>query len=202
MLQINLGCSAKLIPGWTNIDIQDMLVWARTYAIQRVKEFEKEFICADARSFLLAVPDASIENIAMIHFLDHLTPTDSIQLLTHCHRILKPEGTLRIEVEDLAKIIQAWQEGRMQEWAKDQPEEFASAHPDLQLAYMIFGNLSGSTEYSGHKMSFTHSSLAELLSLAGFRTSIAMNYGESNIKNWESKYDTQPDHSLFMEAIR
>jgi SAM-dependent methyltransferase len=60
---------------------------------------EKEGVAAV--SSMLPFPDNSIESIISHHFFEHLHGEDAIKLIDECHRVLKPQGILRI-------IVPAW----------------------------------------------------------------------------------------------
>lgn len=98
MIQLNLGCGAYWLPGWTNYDVVP-----HTGVIQR--------------DLLRPLPEASgsVSRIFTEHFLEHLTKPDAWSLLTECHRVLAPGGRIRIVMPDLRKIAKMYLRGDYEE---------------------------------------------------------------------------------------
>lgn len=201
-MRLNLGCSGKLFPGWLNVDKEDMLAWAKEHNKEAVPVFERCFTRADIGDLLPQLLDDSVEAIAMIHVLDHFTPPHALWILEQCKRILEPGGVLRIEVEDLHKIMLHWQTYKLGEYIDDQPIAYRDSIDDLRVAFLIFGNLAMTPDYTGHKMIYTSRSLRDFCRRSGFERIIETRYGVSRISEWQEAFDTQPAHSLFMECIK
>ena len=56
----------------------------------------------------LHYPDIHFDACYSSHVLEHLTKEESQQLLTECHRILKPQGVIRVVVPDLEAIVREY----------------------------------------------------------------------------------------------
>ncbi|MFN9859156.1 MAG: class I SAM-dependent methyltransferase, partial [Pseudanabaena sp.] len=56
----------------------------------------------------LPYPDNYFDACYSSHVLEHLTKEESQQLLTECHRILKPQGVIRVVVPDLEAIVREY----------------------------------------------------------------------------------------------
>lgn len=92
-LKLHLGCGSKYLDNYVNIDIQD---WAS--------------ICdlvADATN-LHMFEDNSIEHIFTHALLEHIPPWDTIKALKEWNRVLRPGGTIQIEVPDLERVFKDW----------------------------------------------------------------------------------------------
>jgi len=204
-MKVNLGSASKIFVGWKNIDHDDILGWARKHNPLQVADIERWFEQTDIRAFLERTPDNVVEAYSMIHVLDHFTPAEALWILQQIKRTLVPGGVLRVEVEHLDHIIQMWHEGRLNEFNEDQPPFYRTSSDDMKVALLVFGNLAEEQEYTGHKMSYTRTSLNEMIKLAGFEKIIFSGGGKdmnrfSNIEGWQPEWNTQPDHSLFMEC--
>jgi predicted SAM-dependent methyltransferase len=124
-MKLNIGCGRELLGDYLNIDV----VPPADY-------------CCDIRSTNFK----GIDEICMIHSLEHIPYRDVPVLLTRMRRWLVPDGVLRIEVPD------------MQEICKD------PTHPNF-LVYTYGIQTSGGEI---HMSGFTLSSLMALLMDAGF----------------------------------
>ncbi len=102
------------------------------------------------------------------------------KVLTNIHRSLKPGGELTVIDMDLNKVIQSYQDGRID----DIPIEEGSI--DDRLCFAISG-------YGTRKSLYTIERMRKVLEEAGFRIHA---YQES------SKYDTRPKESLVFKAIK
>ena len=77
--KLNIGCGSDIMPGYINIDVLD------SADLQLDLEVGK-----------LPFPKGSVENIKAAHIMEHLWSFP--KLMNECHRILKPNGILKIFV--------------------------------------------------------------------------------------------------------
>lgn len=94
--RLHLGCGARLIAGWLNIDLEKD-------ATAEPDESHK-FMAYDLRNGL-PFGEASVDRIFSEHFFEHLTRHDAFRLLRECHRVLTPGGVIRVSVPDLRTLI-------------------------------------------------------------------------------------------------
>lgn len=92
-IRLHLGCGSIHLAGYVNIDIQD---WADVCDL--VADATKLYMCEDN----------SIEHIFTHALLEHIPPWDTTRTLKEWNRVLKPGGTIQIEVPDLERIFQDW----------------------------------------------------------------------------------------------
>lgn len=95
-LHLHLGCGARIVPGWINIDA-----------------FERPGL--DLRWDLrdpLPCPDGAAALIYSEHFLEHLERDDAEAFLRETLRLLAPGGVLRLGVPDAGLYLRAYAEGR------------------------------------------------------------------------------------------
>lgn len=83
VVKLNIGCGEYLSEGWINID-SDPRIPADLHAIVPPIPFE----------------DNSVDEIAAVHFLEHLERDVATEFLKECHRVLKPGHRLGIVVPD------------------------------------------------------------------------------------------------------
>jgi predicted SAM-dependent methyltransferase len=95
-----LGHGAKVLSGWTNIDIEGDGI--RTFAWDLTRPFP--------------IPDHSIDYIYSEHFIEHISLADALQLLAECLRVLMPGGVMRLSTPDLHVLVEKYFAGAIGEW--------------------------------------------------------------------------------------
>jgi len=96
---LHLGCGSNILEGWINIDIKGrpgITPWDLT------------------RPF--PVESGTISFIFSEHFIEHVTLEQATNILRECHRMLRPEGVLRISTPDLRMLINVYLSGRLSDW--------------------------------------------------------------------------------------
>lgn len=92
-LKLHLGCGSVHLNDYVNVDIQD---WAGACDL-----------IADARN-LHMFRDNCVDHIFNHALLEHIPPWDTGRSLTEWNRVLRPGGTIQIEVPDLERVFQDW----------------------------------------------------------------------------------------------
>jgi predicted SAM-dependent methyltransferase len=164
---VGLGHGAKILPGWTNIDLH-----------------------GDGRSTFgwdltrpLPLPDASIDYIYSEHFIEHLSLDHGLALARECRRVLTDDGVLRLSTPDLQTLIRAYRDGTLHEWA-DMGWRPASACDLLN---------EGLREW-GHQYVYDHDKLGAMLRDSGFATVIPCAWGGS-AHDLLCRLETRPYHA-------
>lgn len=108
---------------------------------------------ADAWS--IPLDDHSVDDIFSSHLLEHMPFSKVVPTLQEWHRILKPDGRLRLYIPDLAYCVRTWLEA-----PEDHPEKWG------WFIKIIFGG----QEYEGdaHLTGFTPTRITHCLTEAGF----------------------------------
>lgn len=98
-IKLNLGSGGRPIEGWINIDNFDYEKndSSRSGSIYDIK--------MDIRS--LEVDDASVDEILLVHVIEHFVRWETIKMLKHYFEKLKYGGKIIIEMPDLDRCI-AW----------------------------------------------------------------------------------------------
>lgn len=81
-------------PGWVNLDSSADFPGVITHDLRRGLPF----------------PDENFDAVYGSHVLEHLEPDAAARLLRECHRVLRPEGIVRIVVPDLEAIAKLYLE--------------------------------------------------------------------------------------------
>lgn len=89
MLLINIGCGSVFHPAWVNIDTNPSDPSIRRWDVR----------------YGLPFGDGGADVCYASHVLEHLTPDAAEQLLSECHRVLRPGGIVRVAVPDLETIV-------------------------------------------------------------------------------------------------
>lgn len=83
--KLNLGCGARALPSWTNLDFQAVPGLVLAHDLRTPLPFSND----------------TFDVVYHSHVLEHLSPADAARFLAECHRVLRPGGVLRVLVPDL-----------------------------------------------------------------------------------------------------
>lgn len=103
-IRLNLGSGGRPLNGWINIDNYDYEKndTSRSASIYDIK--------MDIRN--LDVNDDSVDSILLVHVLEHFVRWETISMLKHYFKKLKPGGTIMVEMPDLDRCIAWYLRGR------------------------------------------------------------------------------------------
>jgi SAM-dependent methyltransferase len=172
--RLNWGCEHPE-PGWINVD---------------VKSGPGIDISCDIREGI-PLDDGSIDYIVSVHALPEIPYPDLVPAMAELRRILKPGGTLRLALPDLAKSILAYQSGNQDHFLI--PNEDARTLGGKFVTYL--------TWYGYSRSLFTTDSIEELLFKAGFTSVVSCAYRTTASGIPEIvELDNREHESLFVEA--
>ncbi|HUZ65999.1 MAG TPA: methyltransferase domain-containing protein [Acetobacteraceae bacterium] len=156
--RLHLGCGAKVMAGWINID--------------RVARAPGVVTGIDATA--LPYPDGSVQEILAEHVFEHFTFQEEGAVWPEMARVLRPGGILTIEVPDFE-----WTCGQFLAAADDwqafyrvgHPDDYAGCGRDLGqrwgiLQTMFFGNQNGPGQF--HHSAYTEGKIRALAGRLGF----------------------------------
>jgi len=158
MLKLNLGCGKNIYDGWINIDIYDD---PKIYKHDLTKPFNFE--------------NNSINLIYSEHFLEHLDEVDGLNLLKNIYKILKINGTLRISIPCLDKILYTynnWEKEKLKHnyflkfYSKEQFLNFAFFGENSAEHKIKFINFNSTND--GHKYLYSKKDIFQKLKMIGF----------------------------------
>lgn len=148
--KIYIGPRDKYIPGYFNIDAD--------------KNCKADFYC-DALELPKYFKSNSLEEIAWIHGIEHLTFKKSKIFLKNCHNLLKTSGVLRLSVPDLRTAF-----AHYFYWG------------DMEAMHsMLYGSQVNDSSYDIHYSGYCEETLTKYLLEAGF----------SKVEKWDWK-TTEP----------
>ena len=172
VVRLNIGCGPAIKSGWLNIDIDPRLEGA---------------IYMDATQ-PLALRDASVDFAYCEHMIEHVKLDDGIAMLRELHRVLRPDGMLRIATPEMDKIVglkngklDAQQVGYVRLSNMQFGSEFERSSPQ-NSCYAI----NRTFHEWGHQFIYDRSTLESVLSHVGFRDVRFCEIGESDIPEFRN----------------
>ena len=178
-LRLHLGCGTVYLEGFVNIDIwregfcylasekPELVEVNKTtfdkYYKDKVtrddlisKRNRPRYVVADRFQDITSLdyPQGSVDFIVCVQTLEHFTPNEVSKALTNWHKILKPGGTLHLDVpdfEDTAKLLLTQKREEDKDW----------------YYRLIFG--SQKDAFSFHKDGYSETKLRRLLNAHGFK---------------------------------
>ena len=180
--RLHLGSGERVFPEWINVDACDYpgvdLRW-------------------DLRS-RLPFRDGAARLIYSEHTLEHLESDEAEALLAECHRLLAPDGRIRIGVPDAGLYLRAYSEGRKEFFTELQHLGGAVRPLTTPIAVVNQSFRMG----GAHKYAWDFESLRLALKAAGFVGPTQFASGKASCT--ELCLD-DPEHAfetLYLEAVR
>jgi predicted SAM-dependent methyltransferase len=90
-LLLNIGCGERVHPGWVNIDVKPRLGTLYHNILDP-----------------LPIEDRTVAVIHAEHLVEHLEYGDAVRFIAECHRILMPDGSMRVIIPDAEKYMNAY----------------------------------------------------------------------------------------------
>lgn len=144
-MKLHLGCGRRILKGWFNVDAQD---WSTAS--------ERQNMIADLRAIPLA--DASADEILAVHVFEHFYEWETHEVLREWTRLLRPGGTLTLELPDIVKCAQNILDGRP-----------GRSHPDQLTMWGVFGDPRARDKLMCHHWGWSPQTLTARLEEYGFR---------------------------------
>ena len=172
--RLHLACGNHVLDDWANLDLENngqVIGWDLTHR--------------------LPVRSDTIELIYSEHFIEHLPLDQAAIFLTECHRVLRPDGILRLSTPSLKKIVDEYLSGRTSEWCD------VGWNPATPCRLVNEG-----LRLWGHQFVYDVDELKRLLGNTGYRQVTQVTWRESPtpaLRNLESR----PFHGeIIFEAIK
>jgi SAM-dependent methyltransferase len=201
-VKVNIGSGIEVAPGWVHVDGGLHALFAGAPApllrlLHRSSGVMRNGLPADEyvsrlrqHRFIhhelevgLPFADASVDFIFCSHVLEHFFRPDGDRLLEEIHRVLRPGGTARICVPDLAHAIALYGQGRKTD----------------ALDYFFVDSPAG--YYRQHRWMYDEELLLEALRRAGFTDVHRRAYREGAVPDLDL-LDNRPEETLYAEARR
>jgi predicted SAM-dependent methyltransferase len=185
MIKLNVGGGKghPKLPGWLIVDLRDT---------------------ADVRVDLtrdrLPFDDGTVDIIFTSHTLEHIPPQSLGFVLGEFRRVLKPGGTLRILVPDIALAVKAYVDGDRSFFERSEVTPFDREAPLGGLLMSWF--YSNSKVGFGHVHCFDETYMRHWLERHGFESIERSTFRGSRVEELRSEhFDRHPNDSLIIEAI-
>lgn len=201
-VKVNLGCGLAVAPGWWNVDASlNALIAGWPSFLHRIayrasgssRYYSEEQYLALLRDNRFVHHDlgdsipfqsGTVDYVYTSHFLEHLFEKEGARLLREVCRVLKPGGTLRVCVPDLAYAVELYSHGQKERMLRD----------------YFFVEDKGSY-LARHKYMYDFELLSNALRQAGFHTVTRCSYQQGTVPDIEV-LDNRPDETLFVEASK
>lgn len=184
-LKLNLGCGTQVVDEWVNVDYSYGARLQKITVIRNIVRWFKLFnVEWDNRIFIhnLTKPfpwgDDSASVIYSSHTLEHMDRDDGMAFLKECHRVLKPDGIIRIVVPDLEPIVERYiNKALLSEHFLEELHVLRGKPPKSLLKRLIW-------PYIGfpHQCMYDTESLIRIMKLAGFEVTSEA-YADSQISD-------------------
>jgi predicted SAM-dependent methyltransferase len=183
-LSVNIGSGGCGLPGWVNVD------FAPGANMTLLLDIRKR----------LPFADGSARRFFTEHVVEHLNFGDDVPLLfSEFHRVLAPDGVLRIAVPDARRFLLAYAlkdaaEWRSLGWALDNfPDDICS---QMQAINHIFH------QDGEHLFGYDFETISLMLRKAGFRTVLQQPFGVSVDPALAIDQEVYRDYSLYVDAVK
>ena len=211
MTKINIGCGRSPTLGWKNYDNSPSLKLAKYYFLAKIlkklklinsTQFELINFCKENKIFWadasksIPEPDNSVSVIYSSHMFEHLDRREATQFLSECHRVLKPDGVIRIAIPNLEIPINVYLKN------KDADEFINSTHLCVDrpqtfreiLVFILVGNREHQWMYDGK-------SLSKKIASCGFVDVKIQPPGQTSILDYGALNLSEREHqSVYVEA--
>ncbi len=177
--RINFGCGPFPLDGWLNTDGGDGRIFTAPD--------DPRIVALDVWEFLDLVPSNAAEFITSEQFFEHFDRHEGHRLIRQWYRVLRPGGVLRIQCPDLEKEVRlyldlldgvSWDETvvphRCRHIAQSSEPAATLIEGERYTRAMLLNN---GMRLDGHKFLYDFETLAQSLSLAGFRQIVRERFG-------------------------
>ena len=155
-VRLHLGCGSVKLPGWINVDGEYM-------------KNDPDVIIHDITT-ALPVADNTVDEILLVHVIEHINPRHVEGMIQEWLRVLKPGGRLALEWPDLLKLCQYLVSNPDSLWSEDKRIKKRSVAG-------IYGDIARYKDpVMLHKWGYSEESMCVLLKKLGFSRA----WGEPN----------------------
>jgi predicted SAM-dependent methyltransferase len=136
-IKLNLGCAGRLLPGFINIDIDDIDTMKTRYPDVDFPEDAKIY---PFDIFDLPFADGSVSEIRADSLLEHLSFLEERRIFFEVKRVLRVGGVFEFSVPDFEDTVKLWIA------AKDDWKDFYRTDPEAIAQQHWFGQYSYATD--------------------------------------------------------
>lgn len=175
-IRLNLGCGGRPLPGYVNVDQDDLATLKRRYPGQK---FPKGVVVRRYNIFSLPYGDGSIDEVRSDSLVEHLSFKEEPLFFHEVRRVLKPGGVFRFATPDFEATVRQWLKAKddWRDFFRDDEEAIRSRHwfgvgsysMNHRWGYLtasIFGSQNGEGQF--HKNAYTVGKIRAMLGRLGF----------------------------------
>lgn len=176
LIKLNLGCAARPLDGFINIDLDSLEEIQQRYPHLEFKEGTKIY---NYDIFNLPYAECSVDLIRSDSLFEHLSYLEEKKLFLEVYRVLKPGGILEFSVPDFEDTVKLWldAEDNWKDFFRDDEEAIKQCHWFGQYSYStesrwgyltasIFGPQNSPGQF--HKNCYTEGKIRAILSHLSF----------------------------------
>ncbi len=154
-IKLNLGSGGRPLKGWINIDNYDYEKndTSRSGSVYDIKMDIRE----------LDVADESVDQILLVHVIEHFVRWETIKMVKHYRSKLKTGGQLVVEMPDLEKCIHWYLLG------KAGPQMNTPLGPMNMGRTQFYGNQWNELDYETHRYVWDMQEFCTMLQEEGFQ---------------------------------
>ena len=162
-IKLNIGCGSKPLPGYVNIDSDDLDTLRSRYPSRQFNESIKIF---QYDIFNLPYEDASVDEVKADSLIEHLSFVEEPKFFFEVVRVLRPGGIFDFSTTNFEEVVKLWlaADDEWKDFFKNNDEAIAKQHWFGQYSYssknrwgyltaMIFGSQNGEGQF--HKNCYT-----------------------------------------------
>lgn len=188
-LLVNIGCGDRGKSGWENVDMFKSTGVNCIYDCRRGLPFA----------------DSTVRAIFTEHFFEHIDYTEEVPLfLSECHRVLQPDGLIRIVVPDAEKYVRAYCADGWESLTSVRP--LKADHSDVHFGSRFHTKMEVLNamfrQYFEHKFAYDFPTLEFLLVRYGFKEVTKQSFGRSGRPELAIDSPDRASESLYVEAIK
>lgn len=175
MIKLNLGCAGRPIPGYVNIDLDDVNTMKTRYPNIDIPDDIEIF---QYNIFDLPYDNETVDEIKSDAFLEHLSFKEEKMFFTEAIRVLRKGGLLKFSVPDFEAMIKLWlnAEDNWKDFYRDDEEAIRNTHWFGTYTYemknrwgyliaSIFGPQHGEGQF--HKNAYTKGKILKMCEYLG-----------------------------------
>ena len=192
-LKLHLGCGSRIMDGWVNIDINT--ISERNVKLGRDEPTSEIDLKHDLLT-PLPYESESGDFIYNEHFFEHFAYTDGAKMLKDWHRVLKPNGILRMAMPSIEGVLKVYSRpGRFKKLSSILNDKTRTKGIFLNKVFRSFG----------HRFLYDWETLEKIMMDSGFRDLKRCRVGKSRhpeLKGIESRIYKKNSYveSLCVEA--
>ena len=177
LVRLNIGCGGEPLPGYINIDSDDLNALRARYPS---KNFDENLKIHQCDIFNMPYDDASVDEVRADSFIEHLSFIEEPKFFNEVVRILRDGGMFNFSTTNFEEIIKLWvsADDEWKDFFRSDDEAIAQEHWFGQNSYssknrwgyltaMIFGSQNGEGQF--HKNCYTVPKLKAIMKRLNFQ---------------------------------